>query len=332
MTGESLRALLRTQYGLATRALTFLPIGSDPQSSVYRLDAADGNAYFVKRRAGDGFRPSSLEIPAFLADAGVPHLIPPLRTQSGTHWVTDGDAAVFLYPFAPARPAAAVGLTGAQWSDLGTAIRQIHARTLPAPLHSALRVESYVPSRRPVIDQIGAALPEMARGDPIAQALARFWSSRQEVIDLVVARGDRLGPALRQSRRPLVLCHADLHLWNIVVDESQEWWIVDWDEIVMAPKERDLMFVIGGIGHGLVRADETARFLEGYGEPEIDPLGLAYYRFAWAAADIAAYAEEAVLTPGLSDAVRRDALAGLQATFAPGNIVDIALGTDLGAL
>lgn len=31
-------------------------------------------------------------------------------------------------------------------------------------------------------------------------------------------------------------------------------WIVDWDEVILAPKECDLMFVVGGIGRGSVLA------------------------------------------------------------------------------
>ena len=73
-----------------------------------------------------------------------------------------------------------------------------------------------------------------------------------------------------------VLCHGDLHAWNVLVVSDNHLWIVDWDEAVLAPRERDLMFVVGGIGHGLVRPHDTERFLQGYGETGIDPRLLAY--------------------------------------------------------
>lgn len=102
-------------------------------------------------------------------------------------------------------------------------------------------------------------------------------------------------------------------------------WIADWDEAVLAPRERDLFFVVGGgIGHGLVRPTDSDAFFEGYGEVAADPLLLAYYRCAWAVQDIAAYGEQVLLVPGLPEAARRAELAGFKDLFAPGNIVDYA--------
>jgi spectinomycin phosphotransferase len=121
-----------------------------------------------------------------------------------------------------------------------------------------------------------------------------------------------------------VLCHADLHPWNVLVDETGQLWIGDWDEAVLAPRERDLMFVVGGIGHGLVSPSDTASFLEGYGEITVDPTRLAYYRCAWAVQDIAAYGEQALLSPAAGEATRRAAVEGFEDLFAPGNIVDLA--------
>lgn len=40
-----------------------------------------------------------------------------------------------------------------------------------------------------------------------------------------------------------VLCHADFHDANLLIDPTGRLFIVDWDEIILAPKERDLVFV-----------------------------------------------------------------------------------------
>jgi spectinomycin phosphotransferase len=103
---------------------------------------------------------------------------------------------------------------------------------------------------------------------------------------------------------------------------------VDWDEAILAPKERDLMFVVGGIGHDLVRSADTECFFQGYGEATVDPRLLAYYRCAWAVQDIAAYGEQVLLAPGLGEVTRRAAVEGFMDLFAPGNIVDLALASD----
>jgi spectinomycin phosphotransferase len=160
----------------------------------------------------------------------------------------------------------------------------------------------------------------------VAGELATFWQARREVIDALVAAADRLGRRAAGSPSPPVLCHADLHTWNVLVDTDQRLWIMDWDEAVLAPRERDLMFVVGGIGHGLVGLSDTEHFLEGYGHTSIDPDLLAYYRHAWAVQDIAAYGEQALLTPGAGAATRQAAVDGFKDLFEPGNIVELAMG------
>jgi spectinomycin phosphotransferase len=171
---------------------------------------------------------------------------------------------------------------------------------------------------------IEVAIAMQDNTDPDQHELALFWRAQQQRIGLVVERADTLGDQLRRRNLPQVLCHADIHTRNVLVDRDGQLWIVDWDEIVLAPKERDLMFVIGGISRSLVSPHDTACFLQGYGETEIDQQALSYYRYAWAAQDIAAYGEQALLTPDVGAATRRNAVRQFKGLFAPGNIVDIA--------
>lgn len=56
------------------------------------------------------------------------------------------------------------------------------------------------------------------------------------------------------------------------IDASDTFYIVDWDNPILAPKERDLMFAGGGQGvAGHSAAEEEALFYEGYGETEEGP-------------------------------------------------------------
>lgn len=88
------------------------------------------------------------------------------------------------------------------------------------------------------------------------------------------------------------------------------------------------MFVVGGIGTQTVRLQDTARFLEGYGDAAIDPDALVYYRYAWAVQDMAAYAERAFFLPDLREDSRREAVSGFMDLFAPGEIISLALHSE----
>jgi spectinomycin phosphotransferase len=128
-----------------------------------------------------------------------------------------------------------------------------------------------------------------------------------------------------------VLCHADIHTNNVLLDAGGTVWIVDWDDTVLAPKERDLMFVVGGgLNRTLVGPREEELFLQGYGATTLDPLALTYYRYALAVRDIGEYSEQVFLRPDLGPVTRRSAVGRFLTMFQPGRIVELALASDDG--
>jgi spectinomycin phosphotransferase len=314
---------LRDSYGIRVASLRFLPVGNDAASWAYRVQAAQGPRYFLKVRAGAGPMPGAA-VPGHLHRLGVPHVLAPLATGAGAPYVPVGRFALALFPLLRAGPGAEVGLSPAQWRQLGDTLRQIHAVPPTRELTGMVGREAFRPSRRELLPQLDALLATRATHDPVAAELAGFWRARHGVIHQLVERADGLGRQLARGRFPQVLCHADLHTWNVLIDAGQQLWIVDWDEAVLAPRERDLMFVVGGIGHGLVRPRDTACFFQGYGKARIDRRLLAYYRCAWAVQDIAAYGESVLLLPTLGEEARRAAVAGFMDLFEPGNIVELA--------
>jgi spectinomycin phosphotransferase len=316
---------LEAGFGIGVAGLAFLTVGNDADSWSYRVEEAGGPSRFLKVRADAGAMPGAA-VPAHLRRAGVPRVLAPLPTSTGAPYLVVDRFALALYRLLDARPGAEVGLSPDQWRRLGATLARVHALAPTPELSRLVGREAFRPSRRELLPRLAAAVADPDRDDPAAGELAAFWQARRHLIDALVDRADRLGRrAAAVPSRP-VLCHADLHTWNVLVDTDQQLWIVDWDEAVLAPRERDLMFVVGGIGHGLVGPADTERFLQGYGSTSVDPDLLAYYRAAWAVQDVAAYGEQALLAPGAGEATRRAAVAGFKDLFAPGNIVDLALG------
>ncbi|MGB8646534.1 MAG: phosphotransferase [Anaerolineae bacterium] len=323
-------AALQTHYGLAITALTFLPLGADSATAVYSVDALAGAKYFLKVRTGAGFSVPSLAVPRYLHAQGVSHLVAPLPTLAGALWVSVDGFALSLYPFIDGRIGAQVGLSDEHWRALGAMLKLVHASPLTYELLQIVPREPFIPTRRSVIEDLETALNRPDLTDPLQRELAAFWHSRRDEIRTLVARADRLGRQLRDASPPLpmVLCHADLHPWNVLLDSAGPLWVVDWDETMLAPKERDLMFVVGGIGGDGVGPHTTACFMQGYGDAPIDPRALTYYRYAWAVQDMAAWGEQVLFMPDLGEASRRDGVHGFIGQFGPGNIVELALAFD----
>ncbi len=93
------------------------------------------------------------------------------------------------------------------------------------------------------------------------------------------------------------MCHADIHGWNLLIDKEGALFVVDWDTVIFAPKERDLMFVGAGIGDsGRTPLEEEALFYQGYGHTNINQAGIAYYRYERVIEDIGVYCEQIFLS------------------------------------
>lgn len=330
LSDAAITAVLQAQYTLPVAEVSFLPLGHDADSSAYRVRATDGAAYFLKVRREAGFHAAALHVPHALHAQGVPHLVPPRLTTTGALWVRSGSFMLSLYPFIDGAIGGSVGLTAAQWRTFGYLMRRVHDARLPPAARRTVPDEPFVPTRRAVIGRLETAVENDAFANAAEAAFAAAWRARRADIRRVVAGADALGQALRHAAPPHVLCHADMHPWNLLVSDN-ELWLIDWDETIWAPKERDLMFVIGGIGGDGVGVEQTAAFLEGYGREAVDQRALAYYRYAWAVQDIAAYGEQLFFRPEFGAATRHEAVRGFRNLFKPGNIIHRALGSAVGA-
>jgi len=113
----------------------------------------------------------------------------------------------------------------------------------------------------------------------------------------------------------------------VLIHENADIYIVDWDEPIMAPKERDLMFIGGGVGNVWNKPLEEKLFYKGYGKTEINPTNLAYYRHERIVEDIAIYSQELLLTTA-GGKNRPEMYRHFIAMFEPQGVVDIAFKTD----
>ena len=191
-----------------------------------------------------------------------------------------------------------------------------------------MRRDPLTPAGAATVRTLDAHIGARTFDDPAADALATFWRARREDIRTLLGRAEDLGRRLAQAAPAFVLCHADIHTGNVLLDTDGQVWIVDWDETILAPSERDLMFVVGGIIRGLVGPRQEELFFQGYGETSVDPFALAYYRYAWAVGDIGEYAAQVFLRPDLGPATKRAAVDGFTSLFLPGNIVALASASD----
>ncbi|MGI8689426.1 MAG: phosphotransferase enzyme family protein [Thermomicrobiales bacterium] len=323
---EKLISCLRDHYGLHVTQVAFLPLGNDVNTAVYRVVADDGTPYFLKLRSG-AFDETTVTIPRFLHSQGIAQIIAPIATAAGRLWMRMDAFAMILFPFVVGKNGVAAPLSERQWTDLGTALRRIHMAAVPPALKRRIPHEQYAPYWRDLVRTFQARAEENAFTDPIAAALAAFLRDRRDEISHLIERADALGAVLRAQLPDMVLCHADIHAANVLIDANGALYIVDWDTLIVAPKERDLMFIGGGVASVWNSARAEALFYRGYGRTEINPVALAYYRYERIVEDIAAYCEELLLTDE-GGADRERGLRSVIGQFLPNRVVAIAYASD----
>jgi spectinomycin phosphotransferase len=314
---------LSSAYGLHARQIAFLPLGADENTAVYRVETQDGQEYFLKLRRGRVFEPAIL-IPNYLHTVGVEHLIAALATQMGGYFARLGEFTLILYPYVRGRNGYEQPLSPQQWVELGAVMKQIHGLSLPGVLRRAVPNESFSGRWRNSLRNYLEAIAEKTYSDTVSAELSAFLRlKRVETLELIES-SEQLAGMVEQQRSGWVLCHADLHVWNLLLDEQGGFYIVDWDTLLFAPKERDLMFIGSGLGgNGPGAVEETRLFYLGYGPTDIQRSALAYFRVERIVEDIAVYCEQ-IFMSSAGGADREQAVVNVMSNFLPGGTIEMA--------
>lgn len=316
---ELIIARLEASFSLSIRALVFLPVGNDARAWAYRVETATGD-FYLKLRKGAVNR-AALLVPQFLRERGICNAVAPLRTASGELFARIDDYALMLYPFVAGDSKWDMTLSTAQWREWGGIMRAIHCAAIPAKLARQIPNEIYAVKWLSTLARVEGVLE---RGDIIAGAIAadvaHLWRSQAALIDQCRERYRATGAQLASQQPAFALCHADIHPANIIIDAANRIHIVDWDETLLAPKERDLMFFIddGRPAH------TTEAFLAGYGAVTVDPLALAYYKYDWVMQELADYGERIFLSDRFGGADLALAGSEFARLFDPGDVIERA--------
>ena len=135
-----------------------------------------------------------------------------------------------------------------QWVEFGAALKRFHSAELPLSITGGLPREDFSPRWRDTVRLFMERIQHETFDDPVAAELAAYLKIKSgETLDLV-ARAEGLAQRLREQTPAFILCHADIHAWNLLVCDGGAFYIVDWDTLMFAPKERDLMFIGGRPG------------------------------------------------------------------------------------
>lgn len=330
-TDAKLRGRLREDFGVEVVSLLRVAGGADATAAVRRAVDGRGLSYAVKLSRSE--LSAGLRATAHLATAGVRGVPAPLPARSGKPWSRHDGAQLSLTPWIEGRRGAEPGMEAEQWRSFGRLLADVHAADVPSRLRAQLPVEDYRPAAASTVRALEARVRHAgARGagrsdltDDLVAALMHDWRTEADRIAVLTDRVEALGRELRGRQAQPVLTHGDAHAFNVVVAADGQVWLIDWDGAMVASRERDLVFVIGGVlADHPVSCEQQSEFFAGYGRVDLDPTRLAYHLCLRALEDLGGWAAD-VLDSGGTLRDRADALAIFRGLLSPTGIVDRAM-------
>jgi Ser/Thr protein kinase RdoA (MazF antagonist) len=239
-------ALLAEHYGIQTPVLT--PVSGGTTALGFKVTSPQGNYFlkvFSREYATTAFWTEKIcrYIPVLGWLRHQPHLrahLPePIRTLSGEVSCQDDARVLLLYAFIPGSVLPDNALQPAQVRTLARVTAALHNLRTASPHCPRTESEDYAAAFLPELEGLLADSWDYQLSMEIQRMAAPFEGLlRQRALELT-----RLQAALRESDLPLVLCHMDLHHWNLM-ECAGRLIILDWEGVKRAPAESDLMFIL----------------------------------------------------------------------------------------
>ncbi len=202
----------------------------------------------------------------------------------------------------------------------GRVLAALHGLAPAGDVRSWVPRENFDPGRwAKLFERVDTALGRRPAGET-EQRLADMWGEHRAQLREVNRLTLGLADALRERTDlpDFVACHADPHLGNLILTAEDAPVLIDFDDAVLAPRERDLMFVLGGgvLADTAATPQQQNWFGEGYGPHPVDTDLITYYRGLRTLEDASELAW-IVLDPQSTAEERRTALDHASGVFSP---------------
>jgi len=321
---DKILKLVEIEYGISVSSIEKLNIGFDQNTKVYKLYSRSSDEYFLKIRFGV-FNESSLTVPLWINNNIKPkNIIDPVKTISKKNFIKLTSLYIILYPFIHGQSGWDKALTNSQFIDLGKFLYNLHSIELPNEYIKLMPIEKYDSKFRENVKNILSNTNN--NNDPLVIDFFNELYKKKDTIAKIVNEIEMLLCHEKKEPFKYCLCHGDIHAGNVLINEKS-FFVIDWDTIILAPKEKDLMFIGGGIGNKWNKQEEIECFYTGYGKNvEINKNLVKYFRYERIMQDIFEFYHQ--ITDNRTDERERElCVKYFKEQFEPNNVIDIALNT-----
>lgn len=285
---EKLQRSLEEAYQIQVRAMRFVPRGEC--SWGYCVEGGDGQTYFLKL-----FRTKPL--PAWAArlvyrlhaDYGIENISYPLPARSGEVISSLGGYPAALFDFIEGPSLFQQQSKTETLYRLGELLACIH--NCEGLREDCRRVEQFDIPGSATYDQIIKAVNKQTIQSGAAGEALRILRPVRKRLEGLKEEILLFQEKARKAPCVYCICHGDPTPGNVLVSSAGTPYLIDWDDIILAPAERDLVFW----EKDHVFFDDPASYpvLAGYrsaaGEVRLDPDVIGFYHRQWTVSEISEY-------------------------------------------
>jgi spectinomycin phosphotransferase len=275
-----IQSKIEENYGFQVRDLAFIKGGE--ASWGYKVETNEGVSYFCKIHTGLTEYEKRFELTYKLFnDAGIKNIPHPIKTTKGELVFYLNKYPTALFNFIEGSNANDQPLTDEQRFALGKLLGEIHQANRVIGEFSIQEDFKYGNIDR-LLETLNKIDIYLKDSSVYKSKTAQLLLENKDKILKRIKELEELGEKLRSLNIDFVICHSEPHAWNTMIDEKGEVYLIDWDDSLFAPKEKDL---------NMIKDDQIK--LEGYksvvGDFEINQEIIHYYQMEWNISEIDAW-------------------------------------------
>ncbi|MCD9022612.1 aminoglycoside phosphotransferase family protein [Cohnella silvisoli] len=162
----------------------------------------------------------------------------PLTTRGGNYQCANAEGIFLLYDYIDGETIGPRDLTNNQAVQLSDIIAELHSYDEQLPINTQHLKEDF---SIPFVRQLKQLMKGQVSPVPsdVSEVISQYTEQMNELIDEI----EKLSRDLPQRSLRNVLCHTDLHNWNLMQAEEQLI-LIDWEGLRLAPVEADFMFLV----------------------------------------------------------------------------------------
>ncbi len=271
---------IEDNYGFMVSRLTFIKGGE--ASWGYKVETIEEALYFCKIHNGLMEYEKRFELTYKLFnDAGIKNITHPIKTKNnGLIFLLD-KYPVALFNFIEGSNSNDQPLTEKQRFALGKLLGTIHQANKVIGDYSIKEDFKYGNIDR-LLETLNKIDTYLKDSSVYKSKTAKLLLENKDKILIRIKELEELGDKLRSQNIDFVICHSEPHAWNTMIDKTGEVYLIDWDDSLYAPKEKDL---------NMIKDDQVK--LDGYksvvGNFEINQEIIHYYQMEWNISEIDAW-------------------------------------------